>query len=86
MAAYFRGLAAAEKEPRNEAIEYMASHIGLPLILTVLTTALGFASNLLSDIGLIQHFSVAATFAMIANGIVTILVVPLMLSLFGSDE
>ncbi len=86
MAAYFRGLAAAEKEPRKEAIEYMASHIGLPLILTVLTTALGFASNLLSDIGLIQHFSVAATFAMIANGIVTILVVPLMLSLFGSDE
>ena len=61
MAAYFRGLACAEKEPRREAIEYMASHIGLPLILTVLTTSLGFASNLFSDIGLIQHFSMAAT-------------------------
>ena len=85
MSAFFRGLACAEKEPRKEAIEYMASHIGLPLILTVLTTALGFASNLFSDIGLIQHFSIAATFAMIANGIVTILVVPLILSIFGPD-
>ncbi len=86
MAAFFRGLADAEKEPRKEAIEYMASHIGLPLVLTVLTTALGFASNLFSDIGLIQHFSIAATFAMLANGMVTILAVPLILSIFGPDK
>lgn len=86
MAAYFRGLACAESEPRKEAVEYMASHIGLPLVLTVLTTGLGFASNIFSDIGLIQHFAVASTFAMIANGLVTILSVPLLLSLFGADK
>lgn len=86
MAAFFRGLANAEKEPRREAIEYMASHIGLPLILTVLTTELGFASNMFSDIGLIQHFSIAATFAMLANGVITILIVPLMLSVFGPNK
>lgn len=86
MAAYFRGLASAVKEPRKEAVEYMASHIGLPLLLTVLTTTLGFGSNIFSDIGLIQHFAIASTFAMLANGIITILVVPLILSIFGSDK
>jgi uncharacterized protein len=86
MSAFFRGLSTAEREPRKEAIEYMASHIGLPLMLTVLTTALGFGSNMFSDIGLIQHFAIASTFAMLANGIITIMVVPMILSLFGPNE
>ena len=87
MAAFLRGLAEGPKENlRREAIKYMAKHIGLPMLLTVLTTTLGFASNLLSNIGLIQHFSFAATFAMLANGFITILVMPLMLSMFGKYE
>ena len=88
MAAFFRGLDENEgsESGKKEALQYMAKHIGLPLVLTVLTTALGFASNLFSNIGLIQHFSLAATFAMLANGLITILVLPLMLSLFGSNK
>ncbi|MBL1142082.1 MAG: MMPL family transporter [Proteobacteria bacterium] len=88
MAAFLRGLDEnADKESsKYEALKYMARHIGLPLVLTVSTTALGFASNLFSNIGLIQHFSIAATFAMLANGIITVLVLPLMLFLFGSDK
>lgn len=88
MAAFFRGLDENEgaKPCKKEALQYMAKHIGLPLVLTVLTTALGFASNLFSNITLIQHFSFAATFAMLANGLITILVLPLMVSLFGSDK
>jgi uncharacterized protein len=87
MAAFIRGLAEGPSEnSRREAIKYMAKHIGLPMILTVLTTTLGFASNLLSNIALIQHFSFAATFAMLANGLITILVMPLMLSLFGKHK
>ena len=85
MAAFLRGL---EEKPgkSSDAVKYMAKHIGLPMILTVLTTTLGFASNLFSDIGLIQHFSFAATFAMLANGFITVLVMPLMLSIFGADQ
>lgn len=83
MAAYFRGLQNNVENSRDKAVYYMAKHIGLPLALTVLTTALGFSSNILSSIGLIQHFAFAATFAMLANGIVTVLVVPLMLSSYG---
>lgn len=98
MAAFFRGLSSENKpdvkmeesDPRHRAIRYMAMHTGLPLLLTVLTTALGFAANLFSSIGLIQDFAVASTFAIIANGIITILVVPFLLVQFGpakmSDE
>jgi len=87
MAAYFRGLQQNDIEnSREQAIHYMARHIGLPLALTVLTTALGFSSNILSSIGLIQHFAFAATFAMLANGVVTVLVVPLLLSIFGPEK
>jgi predicted RND superfamily exporter protein len=88
MAAFLRGLDESEgdESSKNEALKYMAKHIGLPLVLTVLTTALGFASNLFSNIGLIQHFSIAATFAMLANGFITVLVLPLMLFLFARDK
>ena len=83
MAAYFRGLQDNVENARDQAVYYMAKHIGLPLVLTVTTTALGFSSNMLSSIGLIQHFAFAATFAMLADGVVTVLVVPLMLSAYG---
>jgi hypothetical protein len=86
MAAYFRGLQNNVENSRNEAVHYMARHISLPLVLTVLTTALGFSSNMLSSIGLIQHFAFAATFAMLANGVVTVLVVPLLLSAYGPGK
>tara|TARA_R110002072_G_scaffold56097_3_gene145505 strand:- start:66 stop:2837 length:2772 start_codon:yes stop_codon:yes gene_type:complete len=98
MAAFFRGLASGSEpntklegpDPSQRAIRYMAMHTGLPLLLTVLTTALGFAANLFSSIGLIQDFAVASTFAIIANGVITILVVPFLLVQFGpakmSDE
>ena len=86
MAAYFRGLQNNVENSRDKAVHYMARHIGLPLVLTVLTTALGFSSNMFSNIGLIQHFAFASTFAMLANGVVTILVVPLLLSVYGPER
>jgi uncharacterized protein len=86
MAAYFRGLQNDQDSSRDKAVYYMASHISLPLMLTVLTTVLGFSSNMFSSIGLIQHFAFASTFAMFANGVITILVVPLLLSVYGPEK
>jgi predicted RND superfamily exporter protein len=86
MAAYFRGLQNDGNSSRDKAIHYMARHISLPLLLTVLTTVLGFSSNIFSSIGLIQHFAIASTFAMFANGMITILAVPLLLSVYGPEE
>jgi predicted RND superfamily exporter protein len=91
VAAFFRGLALGEKpdpveaeeSPRQRAIHYMATHTGLPLVLTVITTAFGFAANLFSSISLIQDFALASTFAILANGVITVLVVPILLAQFG---
>ena len=90
MSAFFRGLAEQSengdpitKAQRHQAIRYMAKHTGLPMLLTVFTTVLGFASNLFGDIVLIQHFAIASTTAILFNGIITILVVPPMLAKFG---
>ncbi len=91
MAAFFRGLAERAKaghervsrEDRMFAIAYMAKHTGLPMLLTVFTTVLGFASNLFGNIVLIQHFAVASTTAILFNGIITVLVVPPLLRRFG---
>ena len=70
---------------KNQAIRYMAKHTGLPMLLTVLTTFLGFASNLFGNIVLIQHFAIASTLAILFNGVITILVVPVMLAKFGKN-
>ncbi|HIE89513.1 MAG TPA: hypothetical protein EYP91_22260, partial [Gammaproteobacteria bacterium] len=83
MSAFFRGLAeqtenrgAITTAQKHQAIRYMAKHTGLPMLLTVFTTFLGFASNLFGDIVLIQHFAIASTVAILFNGVITILVVP----------
>jgi predicted RND superfamily exporter protein/CRP-like cAMP-binding protein len=83
MAAYFHGVSQAESDRRAFATRFMMKYMGAPLFLTVLTTGLGFASNIFSSIGLIQHFAVASAFAILANGIITILLVPMVLTLFG---
>jgi len=57
--------------------------IGVPLLLTILTTVLGFAGNIFSSIDLIRNFALASTFAMLANGAITILLVPILLGLMG---
>jgi predicted RND superfamily exporter protein len=83
MAAFVRGLRENAESARREAVTHVAHHVGLPLLLTVITTGLGFASNLFSRIDLIQDFAIASTFAMFANGLVTILLVPMLLIRFG---
>ncbi|MBW1771684.1 MAG: MMPL family transporter [Deltaproteobacteria bacterium] len=80
---YFRGLSEAQEDHRAYATRFMMKHMGVPLVLTILTTAMGFASNIFSNIGLIKDFAMASTFAILANGIITILFVPMVLSLMG---
>jgi hypothetical protein len=86
VAAFFRGLDNNNRDPRAEAIGYMARNLGVSSILIILTTVLGFASNLFTDIGLIQQFAFASTFAMLANGFITLLMVPMLLSWLGPER
>lgn len=83
LTAYLRGLSHEKDPTRARAVRYMAKHVGLPIFVTGFTTAVGFFSNAVSDIPLIRDFAYAASFAMLANLVATILIVPLLLTLAG---
>lgn len=83
LSSYLGGLKPSEKKVRMAAIRFMAKHTGLPIFITGFTTSVGFLSNGISDIPLIRDFAYASAFAMFANLIVTVLALPLILSLIG---
>jgi predicted RND superfamily exporter protein len=86
ISAYFHGISRAKTDHRAFATRFMMKHMGVPLFLTILTTAMGFASNVFSSIGLIQDFAMASTFAILANGLITILLVPMVSSMIGPER
>ena len=73
----------SSRQRRHIASRLMLNHMGLPLVLTISTTMLGFASNIFSSIGLIQDFAITSTLAIIFNGAITLLLVPIILQHFG---
>ncbi len=86
LSAYLQGLQEEKTKERFPAIRFMAIHVGLPIFITSFTTTIGFLSNTFSDITLISDFGIATSFAMAANLVATILVLPLLLRLFGPRE
>ena len=84
IAGYFHGLSKhKEGPPRAFATRFMMRKMGVPLVLTIITTALGFGANFVSSIALIRDFALASTCAVLANGIITVTLVPLVMSLMG---
>jgi len=85
VASYLEGLPGKGKGKgdRVSAVRVMVHHAGVAIILSSFTTAVGFLSNGVNDIPLIRDFAIASAFGMAINFVVTILVVPSMLSLFG---
>ncbi|MBP5857883.1 MMPL family transporter [Marivibrio halodurans] len=73
----------SRSERRRRAVLYMMRHLGLPLILTSVTTVLGFAANGFAEMELVRDFAIAASLAIATNAVVTLLVIPLMLSVLG---
>ncbi|MFH2091812.1 MAG: MMPL family transporter [Pseudomonadota bacterium] len=80
---YLNGVSQVKKDHRVFATGVMMKHLGVPLLLTILTTAMGFAGNIFSSMQIIQSFAVASTFAILANGLITLLFVPMVLSIAG---
>lgn len=83
LTAYLDGLSKDDPPNRINAVRFMAVHVGLPIFVTSFTTTVGFMANITSDLTMVQHFGATAGFAMVANLIVTILMLPLMLRFFG---
>lgn len=86
LSAYLDGLREGKTSSRDVAIRFMSRHMGLPILITSFTTAFGFGSNAISDIPMIQGFAYSTSFAMIANLVATILIVPMFLSVMGPTK
>lgn len=68
---------------RREAISWMGQNMGVAILLTFITTYLGFLSISLNDIELLYQFGLIASTGLLFNFLVTVTLVPAMLSLFG---
>ncbi|MBF0454704.1 MAG: MMPL family transporter [Magnetococcales bacterium] len=83
LSSYLGEVTEQKKKNRLQAVRSMLRRIGLPLLLTLTTTGLGFFSNMLSEIEMIRDFALAAALAITFNGVVTLLLTPMILSVFG---
>lgn len=73
-----------ELPDRHQRNDFMAGNFGMPYLATVLAMTLGFAFNVFTDIRPIRDFGVVAAFAMLASGLVTMLLVPALYALFAT--
>ncbi len=71
---------------RAEAIRIMSGKVGTAVLLTSLTTFIGFLSITLNQITLLKQFGIAATFGLFVNPVATCLLAPVYLHFFGSTK
>lgn len=71
------------QDKRTRAAEVMVRKLGTPVLLLVLTTALGFACTALSGIPLVRDFGLVAAFAILATALITVLLIPMLYAAFG---
>ena len=70
----------------EQAIHFMARHMGIAVGLTFITTYLGFLSIALNDLALLRQFGLVASTALAFNFLATVLLIPASLKLFGSRK
>ncbi|RZB30431.1 MAG: uncharacterized protein SRB1_02711 [Desulfobacteraceae bacterium Eth-SRB1] len=78
---YFEGVNL--KGSRNLAIAFMISRMGTVVLVTSLTTFLGFLSICINSITILRQFGMAASFGLLVNPVITCLTVPVYLRFFG---
>lgn len=67
---------------RVAAVRHMAEHAALPILITTVTTVVGFGSLITSDITMLIQFGQASAMALSSNFVITIVVVPALLRLW----
>jgi uncharacterized protein len=68
------------------AIKYMTSKCGTAVMLTALTTFLGFASITVNKIVILKQFGIVAAFGLFVNPLITCMVTPVYLKYFGPKK
>ena len=71
---------------RTEAIKIMSGKVSTAILLTSLTTFIGFLSITLNQIILLKQFGIVAAFGLFVNPAVTCLIAPVYLHFFGSTK
>lgn len=71
---------------RDEAIRIMSGKVGTAVLLTSLTTFIGFLSITLNQITLLKQFGIVAAFGLFVNPLITCLLAPVYLHFFGSTK
>ncbi|MCF8091603.1 MAG: MMPL family transporter [Desulfotignum sp.] len=79
---YVEGLE-ENKGVKVKAVDYMISKTGTAVLLTALTTFLGFLSITINDITMLKQFGVVASFGLFVNPLVTCMAAPVYLKFFG---
>gem|GEM_PF-83029 len=75
-----------QKMSAREALLHMNNHMGLAIMLTFITTYLGFLSILMNDINLLKEFAVVASTGLLINFLVTSFSVPAILQLSANTR
>lgn len=81
ISAYEAGIASGRTP--DDGIRHMSATAGLAVMLTFLTSYLGFLSIATNDIGLLQRFGFVASSGLLFNFLVTVLLVPALLCRYG---
>ncbi len=81
---YFTGLRKGRRG--MAAIEYMASNMGVTILLTFITTYLGFLSIALNDVELLFQFGLVASTGLLLNFLITVALIPVFTRLLGRWE
>jgi len=68
---------------RDGSVKLMASKLGLAVLMTSITTIVGFASIMYNDILMLIQFGAVSTFALTANSLSTFTFGPALLHMFG---
>lgn len=63
----------------DEALNYLSQKISVPILLTTITTAIGFSTIILNDIRLLKEFGLACSLGLIFNFIITVTLSPILL-------
>lgn len=81
---YEHGL--ARSGTRDGAINWMIDKMGIVVMVTALSTFLGFASICINDVVLLRQFGMTAAFGLFVNPLVTCLLTPVYLKFFGKSS
>lgn len=71
---------------RVPAISYMAGKVGTAVLLTSMTTFIGFLSITLNKITMLEQFGLTAAFGLFVNPLITCMVAPVYLRYFGAKN